>query len=181
MLKTIVRFFNLVNIGMVYLAKAMIIAMVLITFSNVVLRYGFNSGIIWSEEVSLLLAVWFIFIAMGLGVKQRLHISISLFDAARIPKWLDKALLRLRDIVLIVVGIVMLRSGASLTEITMKSIMPATQWPAGLLYAVLPVSSVVILYEAVTNLFGVDKNNGPVDDFLSGKGSFADAMGAKHD
>jgi len=176
-LKSVVRLFNLIHIGMVYLAKAMIIAMVLITFLNVVLRYGFSSGIIWSEEIALLLAVWFIFIAMGLGVKQGLHINISLFDAARIPVWFDRGLHRLRDLVVIVVGYVMLRYGWSLVLFTMKSIMPATKLPAGLLYAVLPVSAIVILYEGLTNFFDIETEDAAVDAFLSGKGSFEDAMG----
>ncbi|MFA6505032.1 MAG: TRAP transporter small permease [Treponemataceae bacterium] len=179
MLKAIVRFFNLIHIGMVYLAKSMIVAMVLITFTNVVLRYGFNSGLIWVEEIALLLAVWFIFIAMALGVKQSLHINISLFDVAKMPRWLDSGLHRLRDLVVIAVGIVMLRYGWELVGYTMKSIMPATKWPAGLLYAVLPVSAVIILYESVMKMLGIDTNDSSVDAFLSGKGSLSDALGRK--
>ena len=180
MLKNIVRAFNLIHIGMVYLAKAMIVAMVLITFTNVVLRYGFNSGLIWSEEVSLLLAVWFIFIAMGLGVKQGLHINISLFDVAKMPAWLDSTLTRLRDLVVIAVGVIMLRYGWTLVGFTMKSIMPATNWPAGWLYAAIPFSAVIILYEALTQLFRIDTNDAAVDAFLSGKGPFSDVMGGKN-
>lgn len=177
MLRSVVRFFNLIHIGMVYLAKVMIIAMVLITFANVVLRYGFASGIMWSEEVALLLAVWFIFIAMALGVKQGLHIHISLFDAAKMPRWFDFTLNRLRDIIVLAVGIVMFRYGYELVTFTMTSIMPATKWPAGYLYAVLPVSAVVIMYEAITNLLGWDTEDEAVDAFLVGKGSFSAAMG----
>jgi TRAP-type C4-dicarboxylate transport system permease small subunit len=174
MLKAIVRLFNLIHIGMVYIAKVMIVAMVLITFLNVVLRYGFRSGIVWSEEVALLLAVWFIFIAMGLGVKQGLHINISLFDAAKIPAWFDRGLHRLRDLIVIVVGFVMLRYGWDLVQFTMKSIMPATKWPTGYLYAVLPVSAVVILYEGLTNFFDIDTDDEAVDSFLAGKGETHD-------
>jgi TRAP-type C4-dicarboxylate transport system permease small subunit len=157
----------------------MIVAMVLITFINVVLRYGFNSGIIWTEEIALLLSVWFIFIAMGLGVKQGLHINIALIDSKKIPKWLDAALFRLRDIVVIVVGLVMLRYGWTLVGFTMKSTMPATNLPQGFLYASIPFGAFIILYEAITELLGVDTNDAAVDAYLSGKGSFKDAMGGR--
>lgn len=180
MIKSVVRLFNLIHIGMVYLAKAMIVAMVLITFTNVVLRYGFNSGIIWTEEIALLLSVWFIFIAMGLGVKQGLHINISLIASAKIPKWLDTALYRLRDAVVIIVAFVMLRYGWTLVGFTMKSIMPATNLPQGLLYAAIPFGAIVVLYEAITEMLGIDTNDAAVDAYLSGKGSFKDAMGG-HD
>ncbi|WP_342718538.1 TRAP transporter small permease, partial [Propionivibrio dicarboxylicus] len=36
--------------------------MVLLVFGNVVLRYGFNYGIIFSEEVSRFLFVWMVFL-----------------------------------------------------------------------------------------------------------------------
>lgn len=177
MLKAVVRFFNLIHIASVYFAKFLVILMVLIVFANVTLRYGFNSGLIWSEEVALLLAVWFIFIAMGLGVKQGLHISISLFDAARIPSALDKALVLLKDLIGILVGLAMFRYGWDLVGFTMKSIMPATKWPAGLLYAVLPVSAVLIIYESLTSLFDIDTNDAAVDAFLAGTASFKAALG----
>jgi TRAP-type C4-dicarboxylate transport system permease small subunit len=67
---------NVFNLALV-LAMVLLVAMVIIVFMNVVLRYGFNSGIRWSEEVSLVIVIWFTFIAMALGVKENLHISIT--------------------------------------------------------------------------------------------------------
>jgi TRAP-type transport system small permease protein len=177
MLKSVVAFFNIVHIAMVYLAKVLMIAMVLITFTNVVLRYGFNSGIVWSEEVSLLLAVWFIFIAMSLGVKQKLHIHISLFRPDRIPAWFDRALWQVRNVVVFLVGLVMLVDGWKLVGFTMKSIMPATKWPAGLLYLVLPICSIVIIYETLADMFGIETHDEAVDRYLAGKGSIAEVFG----
>jgi len=179
MLKPIIAFFNFIHIVMVYFAKLLMIAMVLIIFANVVLRYGFNSGLVWSEEVALLLAVWFIFIAMSLGVKQRLHIHITLFASDRIPAWLDRALWQLRNIIVMGVGIVMLLDGQKLVGFTMRSIMPATNWPAGLMYAVLPVSAVIIIYETLTDIFNIDTRDEQVDLYLSGSGSLKEVFGGK--
>jgi TRAP-type C4-dicarboxylate transport system permease small subunit len=170
MSKGIVAVFNLIHIGMVYVAKFMMVAMVLITFANVVLRYGFNSGIIWSEEVSLLLAVWFIFIAMSLGVKQQLHINITVIPNGLLAPWMRKFIVLLRSLVELSVGYVMLVDGGKLVGITMKSIMPATQWPAGLLYMILPVSAVIMIYESFMDIIGIDTKDARVDEFLTGNG-----------
>ncbi len=180
MQRKIVGFFNLVHIGLVYLAKIMMVAMVLITFTNVVLRYGFNSGLMWSEEVALLLSVWFIFIAMSLGVKQGLHINITLIPVARLPRSVAWALDILKSVVILAVAVVMLRDGWKLAGITMRSIMPATQWPAGLLYAALPASAVIMIYESVADIFGLDTRDKAVDDFLAGRGSIRDVLGDFH-
>ena len=92
MKQVILKLVNGIHLLLMELAKLFIIAMILIIFANVVLRYAFNSGIIWSEEVALLLAVWFIFISMGLGIKQKLNIVINLINRKKIPLWLNKAL-----------------------------------------------------------------------------------------
>ena len=107
MRKAIIALFNVIHIAMVYIAKLLMVAMVLIIFANVVLRYVFNSGIMWSEEVALLLAVWFIFIALSLGVKQDLHINISVIP----DKYMTPVALRIlgiiKNAVILVIGYVM--------------------------------------------------------------------------
>ena len=175
-----VAFFNLLHVALVFLAKLMMIAMVLITFVNVVLRYGFDSGLMWSEEVSLLLAVWFIFISTGLGVKQGLHFNLSLIPEGRLSERVNRSLDILRGVIYLAVGAAMLVFGWKLAKITMSSIMPATEWPAGLLYAILPLSAVLIIYEALADLFHLDTRDEAMDLYLSGKSGIRDAIG-NHD
>ncbi len=179
-MRYLVILFNLIHIVMVYIAKFLMVAMVLITFANVVLRYGFNSGLVWSEEVALLLADWFIFIAMSLGVKQDLHINLSLIAEHRIADRINRLLVVVRTGIYFVIGVSMLIFGWNLTLITMKSIMPATHWPAGLLYAILPISAIVIIYEAVADLFAFETKDAEVDRFLAGEGSLQDVLGGKN-
>ncbi|WP_455383094.1 TRAP transporter small permease [Salinispira pacifica] len=176
MVKGIVRFFNLLHIVLVYLAQILLIGMVVIVFVNVMLRYVFNSGLNWSEEIALLLVVWFSFIAMGLGVKQRLHIHINLLDARKIPPKLDAFLWKIRDVVVVLVGVAMINYGWILVQFTMRSIMPATRLPAGLLYLVLPVAAFILIYEGITDLIGLDTEDQIVDDFLSGRVPFRAVM-----
>lgn len=180
MKRSIVIVFNLLHIGLVYLSQLMMLAMVGIIFVNVVLRYIFDSGLMWSEEVALLLAVWFIFIAMSLGVKQNLHINISLIPDKRISAGFRRVLVLAKSLVVLVVAVVMLVYGWKLAAMTMSSIMPATLWPAGLLYAILPVSAVVMVYESVMDILGVDTDDTLVDDILAGNRPLKDIFGGTH-
>lgn len=133
-------------------AQVLLVAMVVLIAANVFMRYVLNSGIFWAEEISLVLAVWFIFIAMPLGVRKGLHISIHVF---RNPsKWLDRTLNILKSLVEITVGFVILRYGWILIQFTSRSIMPATELPSATLYLILPVSGILMLYEAITDLVG---------------------------
>ncbi|HUX12131.1 MAG TPA: TRAP transporter small permease [Spirochaetia bacterium] len=168
MVRKLVKFFNLLHVALVYLAEFLLVAMVVLIFANVVLRYVFNSGIIWSEETALLIAVWFSFIAMALGVKHRLHIHINLLSSAHIPPQLDTILWKIRDVVVVVVGAAMLWWGWILVGFTMRSILPATGLPAGVLYAVVPIAAVVIIYEGIVHLLNVDTGDEIVNDYLAG-------------
>jgi TRAP-type C4-dicarboxylate transport system permease small subunit len=51
--------------------------MAVLVFGNVVLRYGFNSGIAVSEELSRYLFVWVTFIGAVAGVQRRQHLGID--------------------------------------------------------------------------------------------------------
>jgi len=55
----------------------MLALMVILVFGNVVLRYGFNSGIMVSEEVSRLLFVWMTFIGAALAVREHTHLGVD--------------------------------------------------------------------------------------------------------
>ncbi len=54
-----------------------VIAMVVLVFLNVVLRYGFNSGIVISEEVSRFLFIWLIFAGAVVAVKNHEHLGFD--------------------------------------------------------------------------------------------------------
>jgi len=59
--------------------------MVVLVFGNVVLRYGFNSGITVSEELSRWLFVWLTFIGAIVALKEHGHLGSELV-VARLPR-----------------------------------------------------------------------------------------------
>ncbi len=59
--------------------------MVIMVFSNVVLRYAFNSGITATEELSRLLFLWLIFIGAIVAMKEGAHLGVDTL-IARLPR-----------------------------------------------------------------------------------------------
>jgi hypothetical protein len=51
--------------------------MVVLVFGNVVLRYGFNSGITTSEELSRWLLVWLTFLGAIVAVREHAHLGVD--------------------------------------------------------------------------------------------------------
>jgi TRAP-type transport system small permease protein len=57
---------------------ACLAAMVVLVFGNVVLRYGFNSGIAVSEELSRWLFVWLTFMGAVIGLREHAHLGTDM-------------------------------------------------------------------------------------------------------
>lgn len=57
----------------------LIVSMTLLVFAEVIARFGFNAGIHWAQEVTLLLAAWFVLFGASYGVKVGAHIGVDVF------------------------------------------------------------------------------------------------------
>ena len=64
---------------------ACLAAMVVLVFTNVVLRYLFNSGIPTSEELSRWLLVWLTFLGAIVALRQHAHLGVDTLVRALPP------------------------------------------------------------------------------------------------
>ena len=137
-------------------SKLVILVIVIIISCEVFARLVIHKSIMWSEEVALLLMVWTAFIAMAIGVEKGLHIAISLFFNM-FPKKIQFVIAKINTLATIFFGYALVVYGAKLASMTMTSTLPATQWPAGTAYLMMPVGGVFIIYFALLDLFGAKK------------------------
>jgi TRAP-type C4-dicarboxylate transport system permease small subunit len=63
--------------GIDALLAALLLAMVLMVFGNVVLRYAFNSGIVVSEELSRFCFVWLTFLGAIAAMRHNAHLGMD--------------------------------------------------------------------------------------------------------
>jgi len=73
MKKTADLFFRLLEL----LVVACLVAMVIMVFGNVVLRYGFNSGITVSEEMSRYCFIWLTYIGAMIAMREGEHLGVD--------------------------------------------------------------------------------------------------------
>lgn len=57
----------------------LLIAMTLLVFVEVVLRFGFNTGIEWAQEVTLYLSAWMVLLGASWGIREGAHIGVDAF------------------------------------------------------------------------------------------------------
>ncbi|MFZ5610067.1 MAG: TRAP transporter small permease [Pseudomonadota bacterium] len=60
------------------LMAVLLAAMTLVTFAQAVLRYGFNSGFVWSLEATSYAFGWLLLLGMGAGIRTNTHIAVDL-------------------------------------------------------------------------------------------------------
>ncbi len=164
-MEKVINGFNLVFLALVTVAKLMVIAMTVIVGVTVYLRYVVGRGVRWSAEMAQVLQVWFTFVAMALGVRKGMHISINIMPENLSPK-IAFALSKLHNILVGGVGLVMLVYGRQLVESTMRSVLPATRMPSGYLYLILPICGVLLLIESVIDLFGIKRRDAWMAPYL---------------
>lgn len=59
-----------------FMALGLVVMLVLV-LGNVVLRYGFNSGIASSEDIARFLFIWIIFTGAALGIRENTHLGMD--------------------------------------------------------------------------------------------------------
>jgi len=109
--------------------------MVILVFGNVVLRYGFNSGITFSEEFSRWLFVWLTFVGAALALRDHAHLGMDsvvsrLGPAGKKACFVISNLLMLGCVVLFWIG------SWQQTVINIENRAPATDLSYGLFYGV---------------------------------------------
>lgn len=116
--------------------------MVLMVFGNVVLRYGFNSGITVSEELSRWLFVWMTFLGAVVALRNHGHLGTDVL-VSRLPVVGKKICLGLTHLIMAYMCWLMGRGAWSQTVInhgTSSAVMEASMawfYASGVVFAVL--------------------------------------------
>ncbi len=132
------------------MVAALLTAMSVIVFSNVISRYFLGLAISWYEELSRFLFIWIVFLGAVLAYMKGDHLALDVVLIYLKPK-ARRTLVVAAD-VLVIVSLVIMAQGAYL--MAMDSL--ASGWiastvpiPYGWVYMVGPASSVLMLFQAV--------------------------------
>jgi TRAP-type C4-dicarboxylate transport system permease small subunit len=132
------------------LMVASLALMVAMVFGNVVLRYGFNSGITASEELSRWLFVWMTFLGAVVAVRTHAHLGTDSL-IARLPPAGKKACFIAAHVLMLYMCWLMARGAWTQTLINRETTSPvmgasmAWFYTSGLMFAVL--AALVLLHE----------------------------------
>lgn len=129
--------------------------MTLIVTLQVITRKLFNFVFFWSEEVTLLLMVWFAFMGIAIGFREKFHISLDAFTDL-----LGKRFNKIWDIVInsfiFAFGTYLVISGWNFTLEQLNTTLPATGWTNSLYYIVMPITGILTCVYSFLSILGID-------------------------
>jgi TRAP-type C4-dicarboxylate transport system permease small subunit len=134
----------------------MLALMVVLVFGNVVLRYGFNSGITVSEEVSRWLFIWMTFLGAIVALREHGHLGVDMV-VQRLPALGKKICLALGHGVMLYIVWLLFQGSLAQARINWDVTAPTTGasmaivYAAGLVFAVCAALILVIdLYKLLS-------------------------------
>lgn len=108
-------------------------AMVLLVFGNVVLRYGFNSGIAVSEELSRWLFIWCTLLGAVVALREGGHLGVDML-VSRLPAWGKKACLVGSHVLMLFIVALLFVGALDQTRINWRVEAPASGLPMGVMH-----------------------------------------------
>ena len=128
--------------------------MVMLVFGNVVLRYGFNSGIAVSEELSRYLFIWLTFVGAVIALHEHEHLGVD--TLLRVLPRKGKIFCVVSSDILMLAAVGLLFHGSwKQTVITVSTRSPVSEVPLALIYVAGLVASVMMGILLLRNLYKV--------------------------
>ena len=125
------------------LVVAILSVMSCLVFLNVILRYGFNSSINITEEVSRYLFVWLTFLGAILAFSENQHVSVTMLTE-RLSKTKRKILYLFTDVVMLFCCYLIVEGSWVQFQLNINNIAPISGIPTGITYLASVVASVLI-------------------------------------
>lgn len=119
--------------GLEGVIAAMLAAMVVLVFGNVVLRYVFNSGITVSEDVSRWLFIWMTFLGAIVALREHGHLGVDMV-VQRLPAWAKKICLALGHLLMLYILWLLLQGSIAQARINWDVTAPTTGASMAIVY-----------------------------------------------
>jgi len=136
-------------------AVSAVALMTVIVTVQVFTRKLFDFVFFWSEEITLLLLVWFSFLGIAIGFRDRLHIAMDSF-ANLLPGAVNKMLDWVIGLSTFGFGVFLIANGWEFTVLMFPNTMTATGWSSSVLYVIMPITGVMVCFYTLLQLLGVD-------------------------
>lgn len=154
--------------------------MCFLVFGNVVLRYAFNSGITWSEEMSRFLFVWMIFLGSIGALKDKQHLGVEML-VKKLPPTGKKIVYTISNVLILFALWLIFEGSWKMALLNQDSKAPATGLPMIYLYGVGMIMSVAMAIVVLVHLYQAFFQKDAIHELTRLKESEEELLGGIYD
>jgi len=137
--------------GLEFVIALALAVMVVLVFGNVVMRYGFNSGIGVSEELSRWLFIWGTFLGALVALREHGHLGMDMV-VSKLPPLGKKACLVVSHLLMLAIVAMLAKGGWEQARINWDVAAPTTGWSMAFVHSASVVFAVVAGLILLTDL-----------------------------
>lgn len=132
----------------------LLLAMVILIFVQVCMRYIANYSLSWSEELARILFIWVSWIGISLGQKKGEHIKITMVTD-RLQGNARKIVLLVSNACTLIILAVLCVNGAQVVEhvLSMGGVTPALGIPKFIMYGAVPISCFLMAVRVIKEMY----------------------------
>jgi TRAP-type C4-dicarboxylate transport system permease small subunit len=135
--------------GFIVIALFMVMT---VTYSGqIVLRYVFQTGFIWTDELTRYLDVWAIMVGIGLIAKRRNHINVSILEEF-LPKTPRAWLIVIQQVFSLIFFSLMFYFSFDLIKIAGTQLSTNMRIPKAWVYSIFPVAFAVFVFQTFVSI-----------------------------
>lgn len=138
--------------GIDWFMAGLLLTMIALVFANVIMRYGFSSGLRPSVELSRLGLVWIVMLGAAVVLRRGEHLAVSEFSEALLPR-LTPLLRRLAYGVVLITMLMLFFGAWRQMNANWNNISQLTGLPSALLYLAGVISAALMTVIAMVRIF----------------------------
>ncbi|MDR3325212.1 MAG: TRAP transporter small permease [Spirochaetaceae bacterium] len=146
------RFLDALFRGVETLITVFLAVMILLVFMNVVLRYLFGKGFVWSEEIARLCFIYLVYLGAIGAMRDNRHLLIESV-LLRVPPLVGKIVYAAVQVCIIWLMYILTAGSLALSAQNLHDRWVATQFPTYLVFGIGAVTGVAIGIIALANLY----------------------------
>ncbi|MGK7377381.1 TRAP transporter small permease [Planococcus sp. 1R117A] len=132
------------NSGIKHFLNVILAVLVTVVFLQVIFRFVLGSPLAWTEELARYSLIWITFLGAAYAMSLKAHIGMELFvNLFGLP--IRKAIYILATIASLAFFLLMVIQGFDLAARSMSQLSPVLRIPMGVIYAVIPLSGIILI------------------------------------
>lgn len=124
------------------------VLILLLVVAQVAMRYLFNSPLTWSEELAVFVMIWLTFIGSLICMRDKEHIEVTIL-VDHLPRTLQRVVVVFSRLASVFFLLVVAYYGFELVMENMAVTSPANKLSMGLVYTIIPLSSLGMVFYLV--------------------------------